>query len=218
MVDAPVLAGSLAALPLAREFAEVVRRVHHRYATEVVGAFALCPFMNDPESAFGRFCVVLERELDVPTATGLVLAAPGVVHLVYPLFEGGCHEMERFGNAVHEAVRRGALAQGDTASPVHATFHPAMEGDTTTPHRAVGLVRRAPDAFLQFVPPGLTAGGSQFIDPATLDLAALLATPSKKRSTLTRLTEEDLASIVKTLQDVRDDRCRSYARFLDAFA
>lgn len=216
MNNGPIVAGPLATHPLATEFASVVQRVHYRYAREVVGAFSLCPFMNDPASAFGRFCVVLGRELAVQPAKELVLAAPGVVHLIYPLFEGGCHPMERFANALHEAVRREVFMRGEGAPPVHATFHPEMEGDTTTPQRLIGLVRRAPDAFVQFVPQGLSGGGTQFADLATLDLAALVASP-KKGVALAKLTSLEQASLTASAREIRADRNASYARYLDAF-
>ncbi len=217
MADAPVLAGTYASHPLATDFAAVVQRIHYRYALEVVDAFALCPFMNDPASAFGRFCVVLSRELVVESARELVLAAPGVVHLIYPLFEGDSHTMERFGNSLHEAVRRESSSRGEAGAPVHATFHPEMDGDPESPQRRVGFVRRAPDPFVQFVPQGLTKGGTQFMDPASFDLAALLAAPAKPRGRVATLTSAELATLADRTRALRADRDTSYGRFLDAF-
>jgi hypothetical protein len=211
----PLVVGGLASHPRAAELVAAVHAVHLRYAREVVGAFGLCPFMNDPESAFGRFCVVLDRQLDVPTAREVVLAAPGVVHVVYPLVRVGCHAMERFGNALHEAVRREVFTRGESTPPVHATFHPEMEGDTFTPARRIGLVRRAPDPFVQFVPQGLTGGGSTFLDPATLDLAALLAATAKPRGRVASLGEEELEAILARLTDLRREREASYPRLVD---
>ncbi len=211
----PTVAGALAAHPIAAEFARAVERVHHRYAREVVGAFELCPFMNDPESAFGRFCVMLDRELDLAAAKEQVLAAPGVVHLVYPLAAASSSAFERFGNALHEAVRREAFARRLDA-PVHATFHPEMEGDRSSGPRIVGFLRRAPDPFVQFVPEGLAKGGTQFVDPARVDIAELMAAAHRKRDLASRLTPAEIDRIAALLADIRAERDASYARFLDA--
>ena len=216
MTDDPVLAGSLASDPRALEFARVVQTVHARYAREVVMAFGLCPFLHDPATAFGRFCVVLEEDARVDLATELVLDAPGVVHLVYPLYRRGCHEMERFGNELHERVRRASFERGDSRPPVHATFHPDMEGDLSSPRRRVGFVRRAPDPFVQFVPQGLTDGGSTFIDPSKLDLASLLGSPAKKLSRLASLDSTELESLRERVADVRRERDERYAGYFDA--
>lgn len=215
MTDAPVIAGAFVTHPLAAEFARAVQRVHYRYAREVVSAFALCPFMNDPESAFGRFVVMLDRELELDAAVDQVLTAPGVVHLIYPLFEGSAASLERFGNALHEAVRKRAFAAGKDA-PVHATFHPAMDGDASSAARVVGFLRRAPDPFIQFVPEGLAKGGTQFVDPQTVDLAALVAEQRQKRGLFERLSSSDLAAIARLQADIRAERDASYARFLGA--
>jgi len=214
-VAEPVVVGALAAHYRAEELVAAVHALHLRYAREVVGAFGLCPFMNDPESAFGRFCVILERRLDVLLARDVVLAAPGVVHLVYPLVREGCHTMERFGNALHEAVRREVFARGESTPPVHATFHPEMEGDTTTTQRRIGLVRRAPDPFVQFVPQGLTGGGSTFVDPTSLDLAALLAATAKPKGRVANLDDADLERIVALLAELRSEREATYPRLVD---
>ena len=41
-----VIAGELREHPASAAFAREVRRVHHRYAVEVVGAHRLCPFLR----------------------------------------------------------------------------------------------------------------------------------------------------------------------------
>ncbi len=201
--------------PEALAFARVVQRVHHRYAREVVGAFALCPFMSDPETAFGAFCVVLDREPQIEPATAAVIAAGSrVVHLVYPLSALACAAFERFGNALHRAV-----AVAHPSPPVHATFHPQMEGDGSSPARLIGLLRRAPDPFVQFVPEGLHEGGTTFADPAMLgDLAALVSAKQPKRERLAQLDAGDIARIQALQADIRRDRDDSYAPFLPAFA
>ena len=215
MSTEPILAGPLADHPLARDFAEVVREVHHRYAAEVVGAFRLCPFMKDPATAFGRFCVVLDVEPSVHDATQLVVAETSqVAHLIYPLVRMDCAEFERFGGDVHEAV-----ARTGRGAPVHATFHPDMGGDTASASRIVGLLRRAPDPFIQFVPEGLHGGGTTFLDPAAIDLTALSAPSGDNTESLfDRLTAEDYERIDAIQRAIKVERDARYRRFLDAMA
>jgi hypothetical protein len=213
--EGPRVAGALAGHAIARDFAREVMRVNHRFAAEVVGAFELCPFMSDPANAFGRFCVMLDRQPDVTSAVSEVLAAPGVVHLVYPLVTGEATPFERFGNALHEAVRREAHRR-DIEPPVHATFHPEMEGERSE-KRLIGFLRRSPDAFVQFVPAGLASGGTQFVaDPSKIDVAALIAATQNKKGLFQRLSSTDLDAIARAQRDIRADRDKSYAPFLAA--
>jgi hypothetical protein len=209
----PVLAGALAGHAFAREFAAVIQQVHHRYATEVVGAFTLCPFMKEPETAFGRFCVVLDEIPDVPTAASLVLTETSqVAHLIYPLVTLSCAEFERFGGELHRVV----AASGSDA-PVHATFHPDMEGDRNSSARIVGLLRRAPDPFVQFVPAGLHEGGTQFIDPRTFDWSKRPELPEGNADSLfERLAAIDFDRIDAIQKGIRAERDERYQRFLDA--
>ena len=215
----PVVAGAYADHPLALCFAREVRRVHHRYAVEVVAAFRLCPFLADPAKDFGRFCVMLERTPDVDAAFEQVAAAQAddasaLVHLVYPLVLLEPARFERFAMKLHELVARKL-----PHPPVHATFHPDLEGDDSTPARLVGVMRRAPDPFVQFVPEGLQKGGTGYVDLATADLAKLLETPRERAMrTFERLRGATLETIVARLADIRADRERSYTPFLAALA
>jgi hypothetical protein len=220
-VSASNIIGDLRSATCAEAFYEVVKRVHHRYATELVASYGLCPFLKDPETAFGEFVVVLSRELDLELAASRVLEAQTqVVHLVYPLVEAGPTEFERFGNQVHQRV----AARG-RGGPVHAAFHPEMAGDASTAAKLVGVVRRAPDPFIQFIPEGLHDGGSTFVDLDNVDLAELVKTmphqtaaKNNAKSNFERLTSEDIGRIQDILKDIRADRDRSYAEFLDILA
>lgn len=214
------IVGGLASHPCSAAFADVVRRVHHRYATEIVDAFRLCPFMKDPESAFGRFIVVLARDLDVELAANCVLEADvQVAHLIYPLTDAAPADFERFGNALHHNI-----ASRSMGGPVHAAFHPQMAGKPTTAAKLVGLLRRAPDPFVQFIPEGLHVGGSTFIDVDKIDVASLVqAMPNQPpqnnaKHNFDRLSEQDLSRIQSTIASIHEDRNRSYAEFLAALA
>lgn len=210
----PIIVGAYAQHQQAMAFCRTVQRVHHRYAAEVVGAFSLCPHMKDPASAFGQFCVILDEALDIDTAIEQVAAADGqVAHLVYPLTTAESGSFERFGNRLHERVVKRL-----PSPPVHATFHPRMRGDRTNAARLVGLVRRAPDPFVQFVPDGLHQGGTSFLDPEKANLAALLANgPVVRHRSLAELSEEQLDDLEARLAAVHRDRDERYAPFLAAW-
>ena len=64
----PLVFGSMREHPAAAAFAREVVRVHRRYATEIVAAHRLCPFVRDVDVAFGRFCVALTTEIDLTEA------------------------------------------------------------------------------------------------------------------------------------------------------
>jgi hypothetical protein len=149
--------GKLAGDPGADAFARAVGELIHRYAAEVVAANRLCPFLHNVETGLGAVVVILENELDVDVAARAVRGTKSqVVHAVFPLAaRDDAPKFERFGNAVAERLRRDG-----GPSLVHATFHPAMVGGTENAHRLVGLLRRSPDAFLQFIPPGMQGGGT----------------------------------------------------------
>src|SRR5262245_3976236 len=116
----PTVRGALAAHPLAQAFAAEVLGVHRRYATEVVAAFGLCPFLREVDAAFGEFIVLLDRAPDVLSVCEVAAASSrSVVHLVYPCVEMAPTVFERFGAAVGDALRR---TRPDP--PVLAVFHP----------------------------------------------------------------------------------------------
>jgi hypothetical protein len=185
--------------------------VHHRYATEIVGAFKLCPFMHDVDTAFGVFCVILDHEPDLVTALHHIDDAPSsVVHLVYPLVTLDSRSFERFGGDIHRE-----LARRDRDAPVHASFHPQMEGGSNTSGRLVGLLRRAPDPFVQIVPAGLHEGGTVFVDAASMDPMALLnQKPDPTTSNFERLDEAAIAEIESRQREIHAQRDTTYAPFL----
>lgn len=218
--DRVVVAGALRAHPSAEAFAREVHHVHHRYATEVVGAFTLCPHMaSDPDKAFGTFAVMLDREVDVEAAVAEVLRAPSqVVHLVYPLIADGVSAFEQHGQAMHRAVAEAFVGRGGRA-PVHAAFHPRMQGDATSASRLVGLLRQAPDPFVQFVPEGLHEGGTQFIDMSTFDPATYVPPPQPRaEGNFERLAAIDIETIITRIAEIQRERDRRYEEHLNAFA
>jgi hypothetical protein len=202
----PTLLGTLAAHPLAAAFAAEVQRVHRRYANEVVGAFRLCPFMKDADTAFGRFFVMIDPTLDVVAARDAVISAKSsVVHLVYPRTLAEPSIFERFGAEVGQALRAAVRP-----APVIASFHPRLIGDPSNAARLVGVLRRAPDPFVQFVPEGLHEGGTV--------LAGVFAEPPRDpvQENFDRLRGGRIEPMLLALADIHADRDRSYAPFLEA--
>lgn len=219
----PVLLGELASHPEAARFAVEVARVHARYAEEVVARHQLCPFLRDTASGFGCFCVLLDREPKVETALAAARQADSsVVHLVFPCIRTPAGLFERFAARVGEALRRGVegapTVQGQVyvpasnpKAPVLASFHPDMAGDATNAHRFVGFLRRAPDPFVQLIPPGLSEGGTV--------LAGAGVEPGEDRADMlfARLHGAGAEGIQALIAEIRADRDASYAPFLEAF-
>jgi hypothetical protein len=90
-----------------------------------------------------------------------------------------------------------------------ATFHPSLAGEIDDPHRLIGLLRRAPDPFVQLIPEGLHEGGTVIVG----------AEPGRDNAeaNFDRLRGGGIEPILALLADIRADRDRSYAPFLRAF-
>lgn len=150
------LFGRAAAAPGAEAFADAVSTLLARYVDEVVMPFSLCPFLHQRDNGLGAVGIMLDPEVTVEMARDAILALDTpVCHLVFPLSPLASSPFERFGNKLSESVRASAKEK-----LVHATFHPALVGGTENAYRLIGLLRQAPDAFIQFVPHGLMKGGT----------------------------------------------------------
>lgn len=205
-LNEPVLLGELSHHQAAPQFAAEVRRIHGRYADEVVARYRLCPHLRDAESGFGRFCVLLDREPVLETALAAVRGAgTSVVHVVFPCVRTPPLLFERFAARLGEQLRLVCHP-----APVMASFHPEMAGDDTNYHRLVGLLRHAPDPLVQIVPEGLNQGGTVLagagvdpgVDPAEENYA--------------RLQGPGVGEIKAKLAEIHADRDASYARHLQA--
>jgi hypothetical protein len=159
--------GPLASSLGARSFSRGVIDLLARYAS-VIATHGLCPYSD---AGLGEVVVVLDDRLDVELAVARIRASGArVLHLVFPCApRERSHPFERFCSTVATRV-------ADRGS-VHAAFHPAMTGENDDPDRRVGLVRRAPDPFLQLVPGELAAAHRPLGDVARVlaELAELHA-------------------------------------------
>jgi hypothetical protein len=203
--------GSRAAHPSAALLAAEVRRLLFRYAHELVAAHALCPFLHNVEVGMGSVGVILEVEPDAEAVLDIMrqIGSP-VQHLAFPIFRGSSSAFERFGSKLANLVQR----QFDEPL-VHATFHPELVGGTENAYRLIGLLRQAPDPFIQFIPHGLQKGGT------VLAASREGAKPEESHADarFRRLTEGALVDdLLATIRALKDDRARSYAALADEIA
>jgi hypothetical protein len=157
--------GAKKGAPGAEELAEKAAALLERYVHEVVLAFRLCPFLHNPEGALGAVVVVLDDPPVEETLADTIetLGAP-IVHALYPLVSGDSPPFERFASRAGQVLR----ARLGRAAPVSAAFHPKMHGETDDPHRLIGLLRRAPHPFVQYVPADVPHGGGTVVAGAPL--------------------------------------------------
>lgn len=206
----PMIRGTLATHPNARAFAGEVLHVHKRYATEVVQQFGLCPFTRDVEVAFGKFCVMLDREPDHDATRAAILEAKSpVLHVVFPLALPPANIFERFASTLVASLR-GRLE----SPPVMAAFHPELVGDRDSAHRMIGLLRRAPDPFVQFIPAGNHEGGTVFASSVE---EAEEAAVDRSEANFRRLRGGKLDELLGIVADIRADRDRRYAPYVGAW-
>lgn len=206
----PMIRGKLATHPNAQAFAAEVLHVNKRYATEIVQRYALCPFTRDVEVAFGKFCVMLDRELDDDATRAAILEAKSpVLHVVFPLVLPPANVFERFASTLVSSLR-GRLE----SPPVMAAFHPELVGDRESAHRMIGLVRRSPDPFVQFIPAGNHEGGTMFASSVE---EAEEAAMDRSELNFRRLQGGKLDELLEIVADIRADRDRRYAPFADGW-
>ena len=202
----PIVVGALARAPGAEAFAAEVAHLLHRYAEEVVAHFGLCPHIRDVASGLGAVCIVLDHVLDAEIAARAVRTSGAkIVHVVFPLADADAPPFERFGNAVADV-----LAHDGGFPLVHATFHPRLVGGTESPARLVGILRRAPDPFVQLIPAGIQPGGTTMAG-APLPPAEQLA------STYQRLRGDLLERLVARQAELHAERRRLHARAVRPF-
>jgi hypothetical protein len=155
-------------------------------------------------------------EPDVEAAVQAILAAGNpVIHVVFPLVRPAPTLFERFSGRLGQALKR-ALRD----PPVMATFHPDLAGDASDAHRLVGLLRRAPDPFVQLIPEGMHAGGTVFAPlPAPGErMPELVEEPADPAEVnFAKLCDGRVEPLLALMAEIRADRDRAYASFVEAF-
>jgi hypothetical protein len=214
--SAPLLRGPLAAHSVASPFAAEVHRIHRRYAAEVVAANRLCPFLRDVDTGFGAFVVMLDPGEPSVDAAILAIHAAGnpVIHVVFPLIRPLPSLFERFSGRLAKALK-----QSLRDPPVMATFHPDLAGEASDAHRMVGLLRRAPDPFVQLIPEGMHEGGTVFAPLPARGEPAPVAPPEPvdtAKVNFAKLKGGGVEPLLARMAEIRADRDRSYAPFLEA--
>jgi hypothetical protein len=206
------VAGRMSSHPRATELAALAHALLHRYADEVVLTHRLCPFLQNVDTGMGAVVVMLDVEPDVACTTEAILATgSNVVHALFPLVQGEAPPFERFGNKLSESVRK---ARSEPL--VHASFHPRMVGGYENAHRMVGLLRRAPDPFVQFIPPGMQVGGTVHASEAASDEPYVERT--YRRLGLGGGDAASFAAIEALLASLHEQRARDYATLADEIA
>jgi len=192
-----------------------VLRILHRYLTEVVEEYDLCPYAR---MARERGEVGIEVLWGTPTVDAWAAAAASLF----------AREGVQVAMVVAPELVIGAVAlhnvRGEVATRVAtagvAEFHPDAPLDLASPARLVPYVRRSPDPLLQFVPLSVLAnvrGPSPTVDRFHQAQALGGVSPPPRRDVADTIADANHAmvsaahaAITRTLEDIAADRRRSY--------
>jgi len=204
------------------------RRIHRRYVHEVVEAFGLCPFaVKAREDGASREVVRIDVAPRLPCVLADVraLAMEEHVEVAFILFPRWTIDRRGLARFVEE-VRSAHQADPGGLVMTMEGFHPEADVDLTTPGQLVPFLRRTADPTIQLTRLSVlervratTGGSKKYVDPATIDVAALLAAPVE-RSLHERISvanhrmvvERGAEAIARVVDDIRRDRDESYRR------
>jgi hypothetical protein len=208
---------------LARE----ARRIHERYQREIVEAFSFCPFAakareDDASAVRIRLDDAPTVERVLPTVRALAATTAEVAFIVFPRWP-----IDRLGLARFvEALRSAHQSEPGGLVMTMEGFHPIASADASSPGAIVPFLRRTADPTIQLTRLSVlervrstTGGTTKYVDPATIDVAALLAAPSE-RSLHQRISETNHRTVrelgpdaIERVYDaIKRDRDESYAR------
>jgi hypothetical protein len=203
-------------------------RLQRRYALEIVEAFGLCPFAERARvSGASTESVVLDRAPTLESVLRLVRrlgddVSIEVAFVIFPRWEVDRVGLSRF----VEALRSAHQSEPSGLVMTMEGFHPVAEPRTETPGSLVPFLRRTPDPVIQLTRLAVlerarqsSGGTTKYVDPSTVDVAALLAAPPD-RSLHERISDanhrtvlrEGVRRIEAVLEDIRRDRDATYAR------
>jgi hypothetical protein len=197
--------------------AEVLRLLD-RYLVEIVETYELCPWARAARTGGELATAVVWGPPTVShfvTAAAELLARPTtrVAMVIAPEFSGDLR-------ALRDRVAAALPAAGV------ADFHPDAQLDLATPARLVPFLRRSPDPLLQLVPLALLESARGATPPRVAERATqaqlladhnAIAAPRQDAAARiaaanhARVTADGVA-ITAVLDDIADDRARSYAR------
>lgn len=203
-------------------------RLHRRYVVEIVEAFGLCPFAEKARASGScTETVLLDRAPTIDSVLPVVRrlgddASIEVAFVIFPRWDVDRVGLSRFVEALrsaHQAERGGLVMTMEG-------FHPVAEPRTETPGSLVPFLRRTADPVIQLTRLAVlervrqsSGGTTKYVDPSTVDVAALLAAPPD-RSLHERISEanhrtvlrEGVERIEAVVDDIRRDRDATYAR------
>jgi hypothetical protein len=197
--------------------AQEVRRLLDRYIVEVVEEYDLCPWSRSARlgGEVGIDIVWGTPTIDMWASAAETLLANGVrvAMVVAPELPCTSGELRTIRDEVSARVKNVGVAH----------FHPEAPLELATPPRLVPFLRRSPDPLLQFVPLALLDSlrtGTQVVTETELQAQMLAGTAVIPRDDVGDLIAEanharvsrDAVAIQATLEDIRADRERSYAR------
>ena len=194
-----------------------MRRVLDRYIVEVVETYELCPWAK-PARTGGELAVDVlwgEPTLEQWIAAGerlLALPATRVAMIVAPELATRPAELRALRDRVAARIPSAGIAD----------FHPDAAIDLASPARLVPALRRSPDPLLQLVPIALLdsvrAAPPAAQRPQQAQMLGGLAAPSRgdvadsiAAANHARIAA-NAAAFTAALDDIADDRRRSYAR------
>ncbi len=202
------------------------RRIHARYQREIVEAFVLCPFAaKSREDATTLEIVRTEAEPHVDAVLDDVRVIPDdveVAFVIFPRWRVERRALSRFVETLRSAHQAGP---GGLVMTMEG-FHPDAEADVSSAGSLVPFLRRTADPTIQLTRLSVlervratTGGTTKYVDPATIDVAALLAEPPE-RSLHERISEANYRTvrergaetISRVYAEIRADRDASYAR------
>ena len=188
-----------------------------RYIVEVVEEYDLCPWSRSARlgGEVGIDIVWGTPTIDMWASAAETLLANGVrvAMVVAPELPCTSGELRTIRDEVSGRLKNVGVAH----------FHPDAPLELATPPRLVPFLRRSPDPLLQFVPLALLDSlrtGTQVVTETELQAQMLAGTAVIPRDDVGDLIAEanharvsrDAVAIQATLEDIRADRERSYAR------
>ena len=212
-----------------KELEREALRVYGRYAEEVVEGLSFCPWARTAreEGKVTRVVITSDPPL-VDVVVGAVEEQGRLPHVsislvIFPRATMDCAPFKDFVAEVRDAYA--ANSHGDAGFAM-AEFHPNAPVDADSPGRLTSFIRRSPDPTIQLVRLSTLAEvrasedqGTSYVDPA--DLALMSPASMRRKEPLSQriakanrraIEQRGLSEVAKIMNDIIDDRNRSYAR------